>query len=64
MLALTVNEIGLCMMEEIMLSTLGLFFLITFALTGKNIGIDALSRLLFSKSLGQRDVKVEYRIDN
>ncbi len=61
LLAFTVSEMGLGIQEIVLIVLFALFFIISFALTSRNMDTKGLLRVLYAKPLRKKDGSVEYR---
>tara|TARA_B100001250_G_C19688150_1_gene739023 strand:- start:941 stop:1141 length:201 start_codon:yes stop_codon:yes gene_type:complete len=60
-LAIAISEMGLSPFSFFLIFSFGLFFLVAFAFTSKNMDSKGLLRVLYAKPLRNNDGKVEYR---
>tara|TARA_Y100001968_G_C19306618_1_gene691967 strand:- start:771 stop:971 length:201 start_codon:yes stop_codon:yes gene_type:complete len=59
--SLSTSEIGLSPIEIVVMVLFGLFFIVAFILTSKNMDTEGLLRVLNAKPLRKDDGTVEYR---
>tara|TARA_B100000700_G_C14820138_1_gene749491 strand:+ start:88 stop:288 length:201 start_codon:yes stop_codon:yes gene_type:complete len=59
--SLAISEIGLSPIAIFVMVVSGLFFLVAFALTSKNMDTEGLLRVLYAKPFRKEDGTVEYR---